>query len=365
MRRSSPPELRDDLPIPALLDAVDAQIRFLEKDPSSRGFVFGDRSLTKAEYLAGLRRFERLGREKGADPGEFFRSVREEFEFFEVYGQKEWGDVFITSYFEPRIPGSERPTARLTQPLYGMPDDMISLDLGLWGERFAGTRKLRGRLDGKALIPYYSREQIDAGAALKGRKLELCWVDPIDAFFLQIQGSGTVELPDGKLLRLNYAEKNGQPYESISKYLRGVIPPEQMNLHTIEAYLRKLPREEMQRILNLNPSYVFFKPLEESALTYLGVPATDGRTIATDAGFFPKGALAFLSFEKPRFTAPGELVPAGGEPVARFVLDQDIGGDIRGPGRVDLFWGRGMEAKLYAGAMKNRGRLYYLVPKTP
>src|SRR5690606_20192400 len=152
-------------------------------------------------------------------------------------------------------------------------------------------------------------------------------------------------------------------YEPVGKFLRDRLAPEDLNLHGIEAYLRSLPPKELQDYLNRNPSYVFFQKLDRSALTYLGIPATDGRTIATDRRYFPKGALAFLSFDKPRFDPPDSLrVAEEGEPVSRFVLDQDIGGAITGGGRVDLFWGRGPEAKKFAGVMKTTGRLLYLVP---
>lgn len=361
MRRSNAPELSDDLPIGPLLDSVEAQIRHLESTPGRDIFIFGQKNFSKAEYLAGLRRFVELGR-SNSDSQAFFSAVRNEFEFYEVYGKDRWGEAFITSYYEPLIEGSLKPTARFSQPVYSTPSDLVSLDLSEFNAKFAQERKLRGRLNGGKLVPYFTREEIDSQMALKGRKLEICYLDPIDAFFLQIQGSGTVDLGGGKLIRLNYAEKNGHVYEQLAAHLRGKIPPEQMNLHTIEDHLRSLSREELQRILNLNPSYVFFKIKEESALTFLGVPATDGRTIATDPRFFPKGALAFINFEKPRF-GEGSKVPVGADPASRFVLDQDIGGAITGGGRLDLFWGRGAEAKLYAGAMKNPGRLYYLAPK--
>ena len=229
-------------------------------------------------------------------------------------------------------------------------------------------RKMRGHVidtpGGRRFVPYFSREDIDTRAALQGRKLELVWVDPVDAFFLHIQGSGTVMLEGGKTLRLNYADKNGQPYEALGKFLRDQIPLENLNLHTIEAYVRQLPAARMQEYFNRNPSYVFFQILESSALTYLGLPATDGRTVATDAKYFPKGGLAFLAFDKPRFDGPTSVTPLPeAEKTGRFVLDQDIGGAITGPGRLDLFWGRGADAKRYAGVIKNPGHLYYLTPK--
>lgn len=362
MRVASAPEILDDLPLEPLLAAVENEIRFLEDQSSLRPFIFGPRAVSKADYLKGLKRFVELGR-TSPSVEHFYASVRENFDFYEVYGDKEWGDVFITSYFEPWIKGSTRRKAPYTQPLYRAPDDLVSLDLGEFDAKFSGERKLRGRIVGKKFVPYFNREEIDTRAALKGKRLEICWVDPIDAFFLHTQGSGMVSLDNGKTLRVNYADKNGHLYEQLSKYLKDKIPLEQMNMHTIEIFLRSLPPGELQKYLNLNPSYVFFQPLDQSALTYMGVPATDGRTIATDPKFFPKGALAFLMFDKPRFDDPASPLPSASEPSSRFVLDQDIGGAITGGGRLDLFWGRGEEAKRFAGAMKARGRLYYLVPK--
>lgn len=362
MRRASVPALQDDLPREPLLEAIEREIAFFETLPQTRTFSFGDRVLSQTEYVAALNRFLEIGRAE-MDPARFREAVANGFDFYEVYGDKDWGDVFITSYYEPLLQGSPVRTDRFTQPLYAAPEDILEVDLSLFDPKFSGERKYRARLEGKKLVPYFSREDIDSKQALAKRKLEVCWVDPVDAFFLQIQGSGTVELPDGTRMRLNYAEKNGHPYEPIGKFLRTEIPAERLNMHTIEAHLRKLPPDRLQQLLNRNPSYVFFKPLDQSALTFLGVPATDGRTIATDRRYFPKGALAFLQFEKPRFDAADSEVPVAWEPTGRFVLDQDIGGAITGGGRVDLFWGRGDEAKRYAGAMKARGRLYYLVPK--
>jgi membrane-bound lytic murein transglycosylase A len=355
-------EAGEGLPLSPLLEAVEQELRFFEKSPPKSLFVFGERTYTPDEYLKGLRRFVELGK-SSPDFTAFIKAVREEFDFFEVYGRNSWGEAFITSYYEPLIEGSTKPTSSLSQPLYSTPADLVSLNLGLFDSKFQEERRLRGRIEGRELLPYFNREQIDSKKALQGRRLEICYVDPIEAFFLQVQGSGTVRLEDGKLLRINYAEKNGHPYESLSKFLKPYIPMEQMNLHTIEAYLRKLSKEELQSFLNMNPSYVFFQTSSESAVTYLGVPATDGRTVATDQRYFPKGALGFLQFEKPVFESPDALLPVKAERVGRFVLDQDIGGAITGGGRLDLFWGRGAEAKRYAGAMKTSGRLYYLAPK--
>ena len=349
-----PPPLRDDLPLSELMDAIGAEITQLARAPESTVLRFGPAVYTRAEYLKGLQRLVELGK-SARSPGEFTEKVGREFDFYEVYGQQSWGDVFMTSYYEPVLQGSLKPEGSFTQPLYSTPEDLLSLNLAAFDPKFADERKLRGRLVNRAVVPYYTREEIDARGALRNRRLELCFVDPIDAFNLQIQGSGTVKLADGRELRLNYAEKNGQPYQSIGNFLRKVIPAGQMNMPSIEAYLRRLDAANLQRTLIQNPSYVFFKLANQNALTAFGVPATAGRTIATDPRYFPKGALAFLVSPRPKDGA--------GEEISRFVLDQDVGGAIKGAGRLDLFWGRGGDAGAHAGQVQQRGTLYYLAPK--
>lgn len=357
MKRADAPEIRDDLPLAPLVRAIGAEIKFLEKAPASLTLHFGRDDYSKAEYLEGLRHFAQLA-QAATSFAELNEVVRRDFVFYEVYGQQDWGDVFMTSYYEPVLHGSLKPTPIFTQALYQVPDDLLSLNLTPFDPKFADERKLRGRLQGKAFVPYFTREEIDLKGALRGRRLELCYVDPIDAFTLQIQGSGTIDLGWGQMLKVNYAEKNGQRYDSIGNFLRDVIPPERMGMPAIEGYLRHLlaasGMDALQAMLDKNASYVFFKSMPQEALTYLGVPATAGRTIATDPHYFPKGALAFLVSPKPE---KGE-----GEEISRFLLDQDTGGAIKGPGRLDLFWGRGAEAGEHAGKIQQRGRLYYLAP---
>jgi membrane-bound lytic murein transglycosylase A len=212
-------------------------------------------------------------------------------------------------------------------------------------------------------LPYYTREEIENEQILEGKNLELAWVDPIDAFFLHVQGSGTVRFEDDEELRLGYAAKNGYPFDAISKYLLDVIPREKMSMQAIDGYLRRLPEDEMRKILNKNPSYIFFQKLEGKPVTSLGAEVVDGRTIATDQDFFPKGALAYMEFPKPVFADGTSIEPVRWELTSRFVLDQDTGSAIRGPYRVDLYWGSGKEVARYAGVMKEMGRLYYMVPK--
>src|SRR5690606_6704572 len=166
-----------------------------------------------------------------------------------------------------------------------------------------------------------------------------------------------------KQLRVGYVGQNGHSYEPIGRYLWDVIPKEQMSLQKIERHLRSLTSEQRQELFNKNPSYVFFRELDQEAVTFMGSPVVPGRTIATDHGFFPKGSLALLQFERPHFNSPEDEEPASWQPVTRVVFDQDTGGAIRGPHRVDLFWGAGPEAKQASGVMKQKGRLVYFVPR--
>ncbi|MEZ4873580.1 MAG: MltA domain-containing protein [Bdellovibrionales bacterium] len=296
--------------------------------------------------------------------------------------QKTGGKVFITSYFEPVLEGRLTKTSKYSQPLYGRPKDMTLVDLGEFSrllpqlepikdkvlEQKSSGAVVRGRLVERSgalpkVVPYYDREQIDDKNLLNSDVAEvLAYVDPIDAFFLQIQGSGVVVLPNGKRIRVGYDSQNGHPYVAIGKYLFDVIPRENMSLQAIEEHLRSLPPEQAQAILNKNPSYVFFRKLDSRGITYFGTEVQSGRTIATDYRYFPKGALCLLNFDIPIFESPKDDVPRDWLPVSRLVFDQDTGGAIRGPGRVDLFWGEGEEAKQAAGVMKQPGRLVYLLP---
>lgn len=366
MRLTAPPvpvaPQADDLPLATLAGALDEQVLFLENSKTPREFNLGGTRFTKQEYLAGLRRVAEMARQ-ARDANDLFARVSQEFDFYEVYGREGWGEVFLTSYFEPLIPGSREQTAAFSQPLYARPPDLVQVHLKDFNATAGETRVLRGRVDGTRVVPYHTRQAIDGEGKLAGMGLELCWVDPVDAFFLQVQGSGTVLLENGEKLRINYAEKNGQPYRAVGTAFKEQIPPGQLNLHTIEQKLRSLDPAARQAAMNVNPSYVFFKLHDQSAVTYLGLPATDGRSIATDPRHFQKGLLGFLIFGKPRFQSPQSIQPERFEPASRFVLDQDIGGAITGGGRVDLFWGRGAEAKQAAGVIKDTARLYYLAPR--
>ena len=363
------PLLNETSPMTDFAGNLERNIEHIRTSKRVGSFRFGERVVGMNDYLLGMQHLLEFIR-ANSDYGILTDKIRADFDVYEVYGRADWGEVFMTSYYEPVIEGKRRRDAVHSQPLYGLPGDLVEIKLRQFGDEYTPfPAAIRGRLtepepDGVAsIVPYYSREEIDGEERLKGKGLEIAWVDPVESFFLQIQGSGVVHFPDGEELRIAYAAQNGHAYEAVGKFLKHAIPLEEMSLERIETYLRALPKREMQDYLNKNPSYVFFKPAEENAITYIGTAAVGLRTIATDARFFPKGAVVLLQFERPIFQdATGQIVKEW-QKATQLMIDQDVGGAIKGADRVDLFWGRGAEAKRSAGIIRQTGRLYYLAPK--
>jgi len=261
----------------------------------------------------------------------------------------------ITGYYEPLLRGSKVKSERYRYPLYTRPDDLVTVELAsLYPE--LGNRRLRGRVQGNKLLPYYSRGEIEvAPSPLSGR--ELLWVDDIiDLFFLQIQGSGMVKLENGEQVHVGYADQNGQPYQSIGKLLieRGELTADKASMQGIKDWARR-NLDKLRDVLNSNPSYVFFRELQKGLpgpLGALGVPLTAERSIAVDPRYIPLGAPVFLSTTLPNSTRP----------LQRLVVAQDTGGAIKGAVRADFFWGAGHDAGRQAGAMKQQGRMWVLLP---
>lgn len=275
---------------------------------------------------------------------------------YQVFNPDGSAQGLITGYYEPKLAGSRVRTARFRYPLYAVPDDLLSIDLSEVYPQLKDLR-LRGRLQGKRVVPYYNRGEIDDGkAALQGR--ELFWVDnAIDLFFLQIQGSGRIELPDGSLVKVGYAEQNGFPYVSIGRKLieAGELKPEQASMQGIKDWAVQHP-DRLNALLAQNPSYVFFRELPNqltAPLGALGVPLTDAYSIAVDARTIPLGAPVFLA----------TTYPETAEPLNRLMQAQDTGGAIKGAVRADFFWGFGEQAGVQAGRMKQSGQMWVLFPK--
>lgn len=260
----------------------------------------------------------------------------------------------FTGYFEPELKGARNRTARFATPLYRRPPDLVTADLGAFRDEFKG-KSVTGRIEGNRFVPYPARAIIEQGA-LAGKKLEILWVDdPIEAFFLHIQGSGRVVLENGELVRVGYDAQNGQIYRAIGRDLveRGALTADQVTLDSIVAWLRANPGEA-QALMNKNPSYVFFREIQgRGPLGAQGVPLTPGRSLAVDRKFHMLGAPVWLETTHPRT----------GAPLQRLMIMQDTGGAIVGVVRGDFFWGPGPEARANAGPMKQQGRMYVLVPR--
>jgi len=266
----------------------------------------------------------------------------------------------VTGYYEPLLRGSRTRDERYRFALYAPPDDLLTVDLAeLYPE--LKDKRVRGRIDGKRVVPYWPRADIESGkAAVSGKEL-LFVDDAIDAFFLQVQGSGRVQLPDSGIVRIGYADQNGQPYRAIGRILveRGELTVEQASMQGIRQWGRDHP-DALPALLAENPSYVFFRELPANPAAAidgppgaLGVPLAAGRAIAVDPRYIPLGAPVYVAT-----TWPGSA-----RPLNRLMLAQDAGGAIRGPVRADWFWGFGEDAAREAGRMREEGRLWLLWPK--
>jgi len=352
------PTIADDLDLDSLRLAIRRSVAYLEKLPPERVVGVEPRQFTARDIMNSLLAFEPLldlwhCRECWS------RELAIRFDFIPSSADGELAEVLFTGYYQPLIAGSLVATADYAFPIYGRPSDlMVAEQVNL--ARGAIAEKVFGRVQGERFVPYYSRREIDGEGALRGQGYEIAWVkDPIDLFFLHIQGSGLLELPDGRRLHVSYTAANGRPYRSIGRLLidRGKISKSEMSMRSLRRYLMEHP-EERKEIMEHNESYVFFRFVQDGALGSLEVPVTAGRSIATDSRLFPKGALAFIETQLPVINGAGEIIEW--RVFSRFVLNQDTGGAIRGPQRVDLFFGAGAEAGAQAGFMNSSGKLYFL-----
>ena len=286
------------------------------------------------------------------------KAVREYFEKYFAPYKLVLGGVaggLVTGYYEPTLRGSWTKTKRFYVPLYKKPKDLISVKLGSFVPEL-GTQTIYGRILNQKLVAYWSREEIYNGM-LDNKGLDLLWVDSlIDAFFLQIQGSGVVVLPGGERVRVGYAGKNGLPYFAIGRDLvkSGAISKQRVSMESIKYWLIKNPKKGLE-LMKKNKSFVFFRLLKGDApLGAQGVELTPGRSIAVDRDFIPLGVPVWLDTTYPLKDQ---------RPLRRLVVAQDVGGAIRGPTRADFFWGAGYQAGKNAGFMKNIGTMYVLLPR--
>ena len=263
----------------------------------------------------------------------------------------------FTGYYEPTLDGSLKLSREYKTPIYPKPTDLIHVNLGEWKESLNNSRIL-GRVVGNKLKPYFSRSDISKGA-LDREITPILWLkSEIDAFFLHIQGSGRVVLPDGEVYRLGYAGKNGRKYYPIGRYLIeiGAIPKENISMQSIKKWLRENPGKKKD-VMNMNPSYVFFRKLngKDGPIGAQGVVLTSGRSLAVDRHYSKLGAPVWLS---------ANFEDEEGKKLQRLMVAQDTGGAIKGPIRGDVFWGSGKIAERLAGIMKAKGSMYVFYPKS-
>lgn len=324
-----PALIADDGDRESLLAALTNSRNFLNQAP--KGVVtLGNIQVSVEQLKTTLANFEELVRTVWGQP-EFEKAVRENFMWLPMPIKDGSQGVHITGYYLPLIEARAEPDEVFRYPLYAPPPDMIPIDLGAFRPSLAGQVAM-GRIKNGRLIPYFTRKEIDDGQALSGRGLEIAWVSDHHARAdLMIQGSGALRFSDGRVVNIGYAAQNGHIF---------------------------LAGDQKQ-----NPSYVFFRLGTEGATGCDGVPLVGGRAIATDKRLFPTGTLAFIHYPKAKVDVRGAV--SGSTQGSRFVLDQDTGGAITGPGRVDLFLGGGPEAARQAHGLNGVGKVWFLLPKPP
>ncbi|MGA9753356.1 MAG: MltA domain-containing protein [Acidobacteriota bacterium] len=354
--------LQDDREFDGLAGAVEGSLAYYGRLAPDSRLHFDDRSVAVRDYAAGLRGLLAILQDGALSASAKLDGIRARFDLLQSVGSDGKGGVLFTGYYEPELEGSLTPDPRFRYPLYRRPTDLLTIDLSQF-PLAVSDRTIVGRVEGDRVVPYFSRGDIDGKGVLDGKGLELLWLDdPVAIFFLQIEGSGVVRLQNGDQVHVQYDGKNGRPYVSLGRLMieRGLLPKGQASMQAIRRYLADHPAQ-LRDLLDLNPSYTFFRIAKGGPFGNIGVALTPGRSIATDSRLFPKGALCLICTEEPELASDGHA--KAWRPFTRFVCNQDTGGAITGPGRVDLFWGAGEKAEASAGLLQQPGSLYFLVPK--
>ena len=355
------PKLQDDMAFSSLALAIKRNLEYLNRLKPDYIFNYGPHQYTCRQVRDSQETLLNLIL-KFPDSEELNKEIREHFLIYRAAGRVGNRHVLFTGYYEPIYEASLRPDKTFQYPIYRKPDDLIKINLSLFKKEFKG-KSIIARIEGTEVLPYYSRQQIEVKKVLEGRNLEIAWLkDPVDVAFLHIQGSGRLRLPDDTTISVGYHTPNGRPNRIIGRYMldKGFLSKDKISMQSIRHYLSENP-EIIDEVLNHNPSYVFFHLRDNGPFGNINVPLTPGRSVALDYRIFPKGALGFISSQKPVVNSRGEI--RGWTDFSRFVLNQDTGGAIRGSGRADIFWGSDSYAQLAAGHMKHEGELYILIKK--
>lgn len=353
-----PSEIVKYTPTESFYQALERSIGYYEKmSKKEANFNFYDQNYTAKEMAGSLKIFKEISK---LPKEEFLKKLDEEFLVYESKNDK--NSSLITGYYAPVLKGSFTKSQKYNAPLYPLPKDLITADLKQFPVANS-VRDIAGKVEDRRLVPYYTREEIEKGA-LKERPL-LYLDNKVEAFLLEVQGSGIVEI-DGKKHYIGYAGKNGHPYTSIGKivYEEKLLEPSKINMQTIKEFLDS--NETMRDyVLNKNKSFVFFKINKEPGIFgNIGVALTAKESVAMDSELLPRGALCYVKTEVPKKLNGLAVVPkTEREPFEKFFMVQDTGGAIRGGGRVDIYFGEGEEALFYAGQTASKGEVYLLVAK--
>lgn len=345
----------DDLGLEGLQAAAEASKRYYASLSAPAYFSLGTDTYSSEQLARGMDHFLELLRETSG------RRLDQRIERECRSYRSRRGSAHFTAYFEPVLRAKRQPDERFRYPLYRRPDDLTLVQLGRFFSQ--DSRHLYGVVRAGELLPYLTREEIDGRGLLRGRGLELAWVeDPVELFFLHIQGSGRLAMLDGGQVRVNYAGSNGLPYTSIGRFMIDNQLVSSGSNASIREYLDGNPQLR-DEILFRNSRYVFFREVEltptEGPIGSLGQPLVPGRSVATDQRYVPPGALMYVKARKPVLDAEGRV--AGWERIARFAFSHDTGSAIKGPARGDIFWGIGDRAGDAAGYVNERGDMVILV----
>ncbi len=342
-------DFTDDLDHASLLLATERSINYYNGAGRNRIFRIAGHAVSATRMKETLTAFREI-LQSDANIEQKKKRIADEFLVIPAAGEN--GGILFTGYYEPLLEGSLVQTEKYKYPLYRPPPDILPEDASI-------NKTKSGRM-----IPYYTRREIDIDGVLRGRNLELLWVsDPVELNSLHTQGSGKIRLENGKMLTVSFAQSNGRPFSSVTLYMldQNKITKSETTYRGFKTWLKGKSDKEIFEILSHNERYIFFRFVNKEPVGALGEPVTPDRTIAADMDYYPAGALAFIRLRKPVLDDDDHVISR--TDFSRFVLNQDKGAAIKGPGRIDLFCGFGPKAQATAGSLKENGELYFLLIK--
>lgn len=348
--------LEDQSKYKNLLLAIDSNLKWLNRKKNDSIFNYGNISFNTSDYICTTNYFlDELKEKNSLD----VNLVKKYFEIYKVKNKENY-NVLYTGYYIPYATASNEKTNKFNVPVYKTPSDLVSVHLEDFYPDLKG-KVIRGRINKNRLLPYWTREEIMEKKKLRNKDLEIAWVsNKTDLFFIEIQGSGLLTFSDGSKKYIHYDQQNGREYKPIGSLLvkEGSLTKENVSMQAIKKWLKENPKEE-QRILNFNKSYVFFNLENDGPFGNINVKLISERSIAADQRYFPAGSLMLLDFPYPESTSAKD----NNNKFSQLAFVHDTGGAIKGPNRIDVFWGEGELAGEIAGKTKQNGEIYLLAPK--